>query len=942
MAPNESSITGTGKKRLRVLASVSRGLSDSQVLECALDQAVAHFHALGGTVHWGGLAGSHEPRLVLTCGLPRTALQAWDEVGDVVARTQSDGVLVRRPVATPTRSSTVMVTAVPLRNSETTLGVLSVLTDGPREPTGDQRAFLEGLASWLADRLALSSPDSGVRQGRWWQEESTDSQLRQALNAVRVGSWEWDIRTGGLAWDEAGLTVMGIEPSTGPYNIDTWVDIIHPDDMPRVMAATEKAVRTRSIYEIEYRACRPDGTVGWMQARGRVVMGEDGEPARMVGTVWDTTEGRLARESVDHALRYMTDAFLAVDGDWRITFVNLSAERLLAPTEGLHGRMLWDLPAGTLPGLEAQCRQAVAEGEPASFDVQWPTDHRWYHVRLVPVPAGLTLYLTDVTERRIREAERRAAEHAAAERTAWIQKLTRTLGEAVGVRDVVRVIAERVLPRLGATALAVLALEDNRLRVIGSAGYSRDLLGRSEEQGPVDRSALADVFEGPAPVVIGTRAEYRERYPDLARLTAGEGMDGWVLLPLAAPEAPTGCCVIPLARSRRFTGEERTLLALLSGLIAQAVARARLYDTAQTRAQALQRLLLPRDLPAVPGVLAAARYLPASSSDVGGDWYDVIPLSAERVALVIGDVMGHGLAEAATMGRLRTAVRTLADLELPPGELLTHLNDLVSDLGADYCVTCLYAVYDPTTGACTLVSAGHPMPVVVHPDGTVEIPDAAPNPPLGAAEPPFDTVDLHLPERSLLVLYTDGLVESASYDIDSGLADLTRILTAGRRQDDLDSLCEAVITAMRPTRQPATDDAALLIASANRLSAEDVATWELPEDPIAAGQARKHVREQLDAWDLDDLVMTTELVASELVGNVIRHARGPVRLRLLRSRTLICEVSDGSLTTPRIRRAADTDEGGRGLQLIAALCQRWGARYTTDGKSIWTEQAIPG
>jgi hypothetical protein len=320
--------------------------------------------------------------------------------------------------------------------------------------------------------------------------------------------------------------------------------------------------------------------------------------------------------------------------------------------------------------------------------------------------------------------------------------------------------------------------------------------------------------------------------------------------------------------------------------------------------------------------------------------------------MVIGDVMGHGIPEAATMGQLRTAVRTLADLDIPPDELLSRLNDLVSDLGEDYYATCLYAVFDPITRICSFSLAGHPPPVVVNPDGTVHRPDLAADPPLGAAEPPFETHELLLPEESLLVLCTDGLVESATQFVDQGLARLQQVLTqhagptfAALDEDDdvqrLDDLCDTVVSTLLPDRGRTNDDAALLIAHTRAIAAGDVASWALPEDPRAARQAREYVRSQLAAWGLDDLTFTTELLASELVGNVIRHAKGPIRLRLLRSRSLTCEVYDGSLSTPRIRHTAHTDEGGRGLQLVAALSKRWGARYLRDGKCIWTEQDIP-
>jgi hypothetical protein len=326
--------------------------------------------------------------------------------------------------------------------------------------------------------------------------------------------------------------------------------------------------------------------------------------------------------------------------------------------------------------------------------------------------------------------------------------------------------------------------------------------------------------------------------------------------------------------------------------------------------------------------------------DVGGDWYDVIPLSADRVALVIGDVMGHGLPEAVIMGRVRTALQTLSNLELPPDEILAHLNDLVCGLGDESFVTCLYAIYDPTTSSCTVARAGHPPPAVVCPDGTVHFAQADGNPPLGVAEPPFEVSELRIPDAALLVLYTDGLIDSTSCDPGVGMGRMAELLGV-LQAEGLDRMCDSLTRALLPDDQQRADDAALLVARVRATASDAVATWPLPEDPRAAGEARQHVRDQLASWRLEELTMTTELVVSELVANVVRHARGPYRLRLLRSRSLVCEVFDGSLTTPRPRRASWTDEGGRGLQLIAALCDRWGTRNVTTGKVIWTEQSLP-
>jgi serine phosphatase RsbU (regulator of sigma subunit) len=443
------------------------------------------------------------------------------------------------------------------------------------------------------------------------------------------------------------------------------------------------------------------------------------------------------------------------------------------------------------------------------------------------------------------------------------------------------------------------------------------------------------------PWFVSSPQEFVQRYPSMADIPAKGGKQAWAFMPLVVSGRVVGLCVISFAYPRRLTGAERALLIAISGLIAQALERARLFDAEHARSQALQRALLPQELPALPAVTAAAQYLPAGQGmDVGGDWYDVIPLSADRVALVIGDVMGHGLPEAVIMGRLRTAVQTLSDLELPPDEILGHLNDLVNGLGDDSFATCLYAIYDPTTAICSVARAGHPPPAIVCPDGQVYFAKGHGDPPVGVADPPFEVVDLPVPQDGLLVLYTDGLIESAECDVDRGMSRLAELLRTHHAQG-LTQLCNSLTEALMPANRQRPDDAALLVIQVHATAPDSIATWSLPENPQAASAARQHVRETLAAWHLDDLTLTTETLASELVANVVRHARGPARLRLLRSRSLFCEVFDGSLTTPRIRRASWTDEGGRGLQLIAALSDRWGTRYMATGKCIWTEQSLP-
>jgi serine phosphatase RsbU (regulator of sigma subunit) len=532
------------------------------------------------------------------------------------------------------------------------------------------------------------------------------------------------------------------------------------------------------------------------------------------------------------------------------------------------------------------------------------------------------------------------AEAAGTERAARIQDLASALAEAVTSQDVVTAVADRVMPPFGASGLIIQVPDGGIMRVIGAVGYSQSFIDAinapAGELGPVEEAIRTH-----RPWFVSSAEEFVQRYPRMPGIPAKGGKQAWAFLPLVVSGHVAGLCAITFAYPRRLTGAERALLIALSGLIAQALERARLFDAEHARSQALQRALLPQELPVLPAVTAAAQYLPAGQGmDVGGDWYDVIPLSADRVALVIGDVMGHGLPEAVIMGRLRTAVQTLSDLEMPPDEILSRLNDLVNGLGDDSFATCLYAIYDPTTATCSVARAGHPPLAIVCPDGRVSFAKGNGDPPLGVADPPFEVVDLPVPEDGLIVLYTDGLIESAERDVDSGMSRLAELLRS-HHSEDLDQLCNSLSDALMPADRQRPDDAALLVAQVHATAPDAIATWSLPENAQAASAAREHVRDTLGAWHLDDLAFTTEMLASELVANVVRHARGPARLRLMRSRSLVCEVFDGSLTTPRIRRTSWTDEGGRGLQLISALSDRWGTRYMATGKCIWTEQSLP-
>ncbi|WP_405608718.1 SpoIIE family protein phosphatase [Streptomyces sp. NBC_00076] len=430
------------------------------------------------------------------------------------------------------------------------------------------------------------------------------------------------------------------------------------------------------------------------------------------------------------------------------------------------------------------------------------------------------------------------------------------------------------------------------------------------------------------------------------------GIHSTMSVPIQARGQTLGVAV--LTRFRRpdgFTPDDVLLAEEITARAAVCIDNARRYSRERETALALQRSLLPRSLPRTAAVVAASRYLPAARAGVGGDWFDVIPLSGMRVAMVVGDVIGHGIQASATMGRLRTAVRTLADIDLAPDELLTHLDDLVVRLSAEaggngspgeVGATCLYAVYDPVSRCCTLARAGHPAPVMLPPGGPPQEIDLPPGPPLGLGGLPFESAEIELPEGTVLSLYTDGLIETRERDVDAGHALLCEALAAdsGSRSGSLDETCDRILHELLPPGG-ALDDVALLLARTLGLPASQVATWDIPSDPALVAPIRKQVVGQLSRWGQSDAAFTAELVVSELVTNAIRYGAHPIRLRLIHdASTLICEVSDTNHTAPHLRRAKTWDEGGRGLLLVAQLTERWGSRHTAEGKTIWAEISL--
>ena len=543
-------------------------------------------------------------------------------------------------------------------------------------------------------------------------------------------------------------------------------------------------------------------------------------------------------------------------------------------------------------------------------------------------------------------------------------------GRPIGVCEAGLDITDRYVAR---QRLALLS------RASGSIGRTLDIRHTAGELAQLvvpefAEAVIVDIFE---PVLSGEEPRHGSTHPTLCRVahrtdhaaakdTAYHELDTVSLRCLAenapATDAATRVLALPLkargttlgvaafARPQHadpFEHEEIQLAEELVSRTAVCVDNARRYTREHATALILQRDLLPRALPEQPGVEVAHRYLPAAGpAGVGGDWYDVIPLSGARVGLVVGDVAGHGMGAAATMGRVRTTVAALAALDLAPDELLARLDDLVARTGTPPSgaaeaedqalgVTCLYAIYDPVSRHCVMARAGHLPPVLVTPDGHTELVDLPAGPPLGLGGLPFECADIELPEDAMLALYTDGLVENRQTDIDAGIRSLCTALS-GPGNGQLDRVCDRVITRLLP--QAPEDDAALLLLRVHALAENLVATWDMASDAAEVARARSLALDQLAAWGVDEAAsFVVELVVSELVTNAIRYGNAPVCLRLIQERGLIVEVSDGGHTSPHLRRAAMEDEGGRGLFLVAQLTQRWGTRYTSTGKTIWTE-----
>jgi GAF domain-containing protein/anti-sigma regulatory factor (Ser/Thr protein kinase) len=448
----------------------------------------------------------------------------------------------------------------------------------------------------------------------------------------------------------------------------------------------------------------------------------------------------------------------------------------------------------------------------------------------------------------------------------------------------------------------------------------------------------------PRLVALGPETPWLAAVPQRAEAIRASGAHSLITTPLTLRGKVLG--LMSLYRTNQGDVYEQGDVTLADAVAAHAalcIDNARRYTREHTIALTIQRhLLLPE---VVTQTTVETAHILVSSETGGGSGFVTFGLSGARTALVVGEVVGQGIHAATTMGQIGTATRSLAALDLEPDELLARLNDTAISLAQERAAlppgdpmpltgSCAYAVYDPIAGTCTIALAGHPPPVIAHPDGSTEIPHLPSGPALGRTEgPPFAATTVSLRDGSVLAFYTPSLLQTSEFP-----ETLQRVLAHPDRP--LQDLCDDVLYRLRnDTRH---GDLILLLARTHTFPADQVAAWHLDPHPKAVATARTHTQHQLTHWGVDEeTAYTTEMIVSELVTNAIRYGTPPVQLRLIKDRTLTCEVHDSNAVAPRLRHAKTIDEGGRGLFIIAQLAQNWGVRYSLDGKTVWAEQTLP-
>ncbi|MFE4696720.1 SpoIIE family protein phosphatase [Streptomyces sp. NPDC056738] len=571
---------------------------------------------------------------------------------------------------------------------------------------------------------------------------------------------------------------------------------------------------------------------------------------------------------------------------------------------------------------------------------------------------GVATAVLDITERK-----------RAAARLAFLERSSGRIGTTLDIFRTAQEFADEMVPALADTVVVEVLdsvlrgeasapgtfMEFGALRCAGRRSAAPDaerhLPSIGEAIGLSSGTPLDQCLSDLRPRIfehLDPGAQWLQRERVRGRRLTEAGAHSLLVLPLAARGSVVGvahCYRHPTPQP--FDEGELALAAELADRVALCLDNARLYARERSAARVLQLSLRPARVVGHTAVETAYSYHPLGA---GGDWFDVIPLSGARVALVTGDTAGRGLRAAATMGEVRAAISALADLDLTPDEVLERLHALVTRLGGErprppdivtedenQDTTCLYIVYSPITRRCAVASAGHPPPVVALPDGTVEYAMVSAGSPLGRGLAKYGTAEFELPEGSLLLLSNTAMLRAVSDDPQHQLARIGDALLPADRP--LQKICDDVVYQLTP--EQVENDAVLLLARTRALGPDQVASWTLPNDPAAVAEARAKAERALTDWGLEPLAFTVTLVVSELVTNAVRYSDGPIDVRLiLDSPVVVCEVTDDSSSVPHLRHAEEVDEGGRGLYLTWQVSRRWGTRPESRGKTIWAEVAL--
>jgi PAS domain S-box-containing protein len=712
---------------------------------------------------------------------------------------------------------------MPLLGSDrTVVGAVCVFGARPRSWTDADVALLRQLADSVATELELSA----------LAKEFEASRLRfdLAIDAAGIGSFDFDVDTGTLTWDERLIELFGYGRDSFEGTIDAFFARLHPDDVARTRDAMQAAIDTRGVLDVEYRIVLPTGETRWVQGRGRTLSDDSGVAVRLLGAAYDTTRQRHGDARVARVLESMSAAFYSLDREWRFSYVNAEAERLIGRSrDELLGRTIWELyPAAVGSSFESEFRTAVSSGETRVFEAYYPAPlDGWYELRAWPSPDGLSIYFLDITERRT--AEERARRSAARlELLAEVSALmSANLGSGVREDAASLQVAAALVPELGDWAVVTLLEDDGRVRDVGSWHADADFRPIVARYVELRLSAYQ-----PTPEVLqGLRSGQIMALPDVTEIIErthppGESRE------LLDRLAPRSAAMLPLAARGRVLGavnlyrghdrapmdaEDLAVAKDVADRAALAVDNTRLYEQQRRLAEELQRSLLTAPPQPDHGEIVV-RYRPAMEvAQVGGDWYDAFLQPSGATVLVIGDVVGHDTEAAAAMGQLRGMLRGIAyRAGITPAEVLTELDAAIHGLGMGTMATAAIARIEQTpeerdAGVVRLrwSNAGHPPPLLMHDDGRIEELAGARAELMLGVEPTARRTDsvVTVARGSTLLLYTDGLVEGRDLPLDEGIARLRSVLTE-LADEPLAVLCDAVIERLRP--EGLQDDVALV------------------------------------------------------------------------------------------------------------------------------------